>query len=310
MALSFNSGTSTVARTRRRLVVILTGGAFVATMFVGTANASAASSVSACNKQNTSLVDRATCIAKVMDQKNIPYKWGGTSTSGFDCSGLVQYAFEKAGSGDFPRTTFQQVAKAGKSAKFQSVNTKAAKKGDFSNLKKGDLVYFYNNNHVGIYQGNGKFTHAPSSGKTVRTDKLKGYYQGQISKVVRVKDKKVGNARAASDDMKKVNTKKAGTKGSDAKKTDTKKTTSKSTTSKPKNTTTTSSTKKKTTTTTTKSKSTNSTKSKSTKSTKDSKPKKTTTTTKPKKSTKKSDESVILADAQVGGVIPGHGPLR
>src|SRR5690606_41009791 len=64
--------------------------------------------------------------------------------------------------------------------------------------------------------------------------------------LVRVKDKKVGNARAASDDMKKVNTKKAGTKGSDAKKTDTKKTTSKSTTSKPKNTTTTSSTKKKT----------------------------------------------------------------
>lgn len=95
-----------------------------------------------------------------------PYRYGGESPSaGFDCSGLVQYSFRQAGL-RVPRSTRAQLA--------------ASRRVPRSQLRAGDLVFFdqegRKKGHVGIYLGNGRFVHAPSSGKRVRTDSLSSRY--------------------------------------------------------------------------------------------------------------------------------------
>lgn len=86
-----------------------------------------------------------------------PYRFGGNTTAGFDCSGLVQYAHAQAGI-RVPRTTGRQWASAAPL--------------DREHLLPGDLVFFAlsgngKTSHVGIYEGGGRFIHAPSSGKSV-----------------------------------------------------------------------------------------------------------------------------------------------
>lgn len=95
-----------------------------------------------------------------------PYRYGGASPSrGFDCSGLVQFSFRQAGV-RLPRTT--------RDLRLASAPVRK------SRLRRGDLVFFYErgrkSSHVGIYLGNGRFVHAPSSGKHVRTDRLDSPY--------------------------------------------------------------------------------------------------------------------------------------
>ncbi|WP_028609504.1 C40 family peptidase [Paenibacillus harenae] len=109
-----------------------------------------------------------------------PYKSGGTTTKGFDCSGFTTYVFDKMGI-DLPRTSASQ-AKAG---------SKVAK----ADLIPGDLVFFDtaggNNgsvSHVGIYMGDGKFAHASSS-RGVVTDELdSSYYEKRFVTARRVMD--------------------------------------------------------------------------------------------------------------------------
>ena len=94
-----------------------------------------------------------------------PYKYGGSSPSGFDCSGLVSYSFRQAGVA-LPHNTTQQ--------RTTSRLIKVAE------LRRGDLLFFdqegKKHGHVGIYLGEGRFVHAPSSGKSVRTDALSNPY--------------------------------------------------------------------------------------------------------------------------------------
>ncbi|STD04725.1 Probable endopeptidase p60 precursor [Dermatophilus congolensis] len=86
----------------------------------------------------------------------IPYVWGGTSTSGFDCSGFTQHIFRKAGI-YLPRTAAQQ----------QAATTHV------KNPKPGDLVFFGSPaHHVGIYAGNGYMYDAPRSGRTTGLHKI------------------------------------------------------------------------------------------------------------------------------------------
>jgi cell wall-associated NlpC family hydrolase len=87
----------------------------------------------------------------------IPYVWGGTDTSGFDCSGLTQYCYAQAGY-SIGRDTYAQAANI--SAKGQTVYS-------MSNLSAGDLV-FPHSGHVGIYEGGGMMIHAPSPGDYVK----------------------------------------------------------------------------------------------------------------------------------------------
>jgi len=86
------------------------------------------------------------------------YVYSGTAPSeGFDCSGLVYYAYKEAGI-IIPRTTDTQYKKA--------------RKIELKYAKEGDLLFFSTSGtgatHVGIYLGDGKFIHAPSQGKKVR----------------------------------------------------------------------------------------------------------------------------------------------
>lgn len=85
-----------------------------------------------------------------------PYRYGGNTTGGFDCSGLVQYVHGLAGI-SVPRTT---------SLQWQSAAPLRRR-----HLIPGDLVFFSlsskKTSHVGIYEGGGRFIHAPSSGKVV-----------------------------------------------------------------------------------------------------------------------------------------------
>ncbi len=94
------------------------------------------------------------------------YRYGESSRrSGFDCSGLTQYAYKEAGV-NIPRTAAAQYKRSRKITKKE--------------LKKADLVFFSTKgsgaSHVGIYLGNGSFIHSPSSGKEVRISMLKNPY--------------------------------------------------------------------------------------------------------------------------------------
>jgi murein DD-endopeptidase len=105
-----------------------------------------------------------------------PYRYGGSAPNGFDCSGLVQFSYRQAGI-RVPRSTGEQ--------------RRASKPVRAENLRPGDLLFFdqegKKNSHVGIYVGNGKFVHAPSSGKQVRSDRLDmPYWRKHLSEVRRI----------------------------------------------------------------------------------------------------------------------------
>lgn len=97
-----------------------------------------------------------------------PYRWGGnTPAGGFDCSGLVGFVFRDAAQLALPRTT-REIAKV------------KAGKPPRDRLAPGDLVLFGQPTfHIGIYVGEGRFVHAPSTGGTVRLDRLDGPYWGR-----------------------------------------------------------------------------------------------------------------------------------
>ena len=91
-----------------------------------------------------------------------PYRWGGESTEGFDCSGLVGYVYRSVLGMELPRVS-RQMATTGEAV-------------ERSALVPGDLVFFGKRgrvSHVGIYVGEGRFLHAPSRGKDVRVDSLR-----------------------------------------------------------------------------------------------------------------------------------------
>ncbi len=108
-------------------------------------------------------------IAEAKKYLGVPYKWGGTSPSGFDCSGFTSYVFKKAGI-SLPRVSRAQ----------QNVGTQVS----VNNVQPGDLVFkgkpAY---HVGIYIGGGQWIHAPRTGDVV---KIASYNPSKFSSATRV----------------------------------------------------------------------------------------------------------------------------
>jgi len=100
-----------------------------------------------------------------------PYRYGGnTPDGGFDCSGLIGYVY-KSRAGVAPPRTVAQLSGFGQAV-------------DEDELRTGDLVLFGRGRptHAGIYVGNGRFVHAPSTGGTVRLDALEsGYWARQYA---------------------------------------------------------------------------------------------------------------------------------
>lgn len=101
-------------------------------------------------------------VSAARQQMGTPYVWGGTSPSGFDCSGFLQYSFKQAGK-DIPRTVSQMY----------SASTKV------SNPSVGDIVFFDTRggpSHAGIYIGNNQFIHSGSSTGVAIADMDSSYW--------------------------------------------------------------------------------------------------------------------------------------
>jgi len=108
------------------------------------------------------LGERAAKIA--LSAVGVPYRWGGTSlASGFDCSGLVYWAYHRLGI-EVPHSSYAlfDVGRAVRS----------------SRLRPGDVLFFSGLGHVGLYIGRGRMVHAPHSGLDVEVVALDGSHYG------------------------------------------------------------------------------------------------------------------------------------
>ena len=119
-------------------------------------------------------------LRRAMTLLGTPYRWGGSNPdSGFDCSGLVGYVFRSALGIELPRVSREMAH----DSNAELINDRTA-------LAAGDLVFFGRKgrvDHVGIYVGEGRFLHAPSSGKDVRVDTLlSGYWGNKFMQARRV----------------------------------------------------------------------------------------------------------------------------
>ena len=117
----------------------------------------------------TTSASASAVIAEAKKYLGVPYVWGGTSPSGFDCSGFTSYVYKKVGI-SLPRTSRAQ----------QNIGKQVS----LSNVQPGDLVFMgkpaY---HVGIYIGGGKYIHAPQTGDVV---KIASFNPSKFSSATRV----------------------------------------------------------------------------------------------------------------------------
>lgn len=110
--------------------------------------------------RSTRLTVAEQAAVTAVSQLGVPYRYGGSTPAGFDCSGLVHYAYAQAGR-SIPRTTKDQ---------WRKLTPVAA-----ANLRVGDLLFFHIGgkvSHVGLYLGSRRFVHAPSSGRDVTIEAL------------------------------------------------------------------------------------------------------------------------------------------
>lgn len=114
--------------------------------------------------------ERAAAIA--LKEVGVPYRWGGISpTSGFDCSGLVYWAYGRLGI-SLPHSSYALYGHG------RSIPR--------ARMKPGDVLFFSGLGHVGIYIGRGRMVHAPHTGTRVQVVKL-SRYRGRLIGVRRMR---------------------------------------------------------------------------------------------------------------------------
>jgi cell wall-associated NlpC family hydrolase len=97
-------------------------------------------------------------VRYALDEVGVPYRWGGESpATGFDCSGLVRWAYGQVGI-DLPHSSY---ALYGEGRRVSG-----------SNLAPGDILFFEGLGHVGLYLGRGRMVHAPQTGRDVEIVRL------------------------------------------------------------------------------------------------------------------------------------------
>ena len=113
-------------------------------------------------KPKPTVGQRAAAIA--LKAVGVPYRWGGASPSaGFDCSGLVYWAYGRLGI-QLPHSSYALYDQGRRVAR--------------SRMRAGDLLFFSGLGHVGIYIGRGRMVHAPHSGSRVQVVSLGGSSYG------------------------------------------------------------------------------------------------------------------------------------
>jgi len=138
-------------------------GACLAGSAIGADQARANDKGTALNKLQRFTSRTSELAIRAMGMIGIRYKYGGNlPESGLDCSGLVRYLFKEVWGANLPRTS-EEISHLGERV-------------DRQDLQPGDLV-FYNTlrrgfSHVGIYLGDNKFIHAPSTGGEVRIESM------------------------------------------------------------------------------------------------------------------------------------------
>jgi cell wall-associated NlpC family hydrolase len=105
--------------------------------------------------------ERAAAIA--VKEVGVPYRWGGASPAGFDCSGLVYWAYGRLGI-RLPHSSYALYDQGRRVTR--------------SRMRAGDLLFFSGLGHVGIYIGRGRMVHAPPSGSRVQVVRQGGSSYG------------------------------------------------------------------------------------------------------------------------------------
>ncbi|WP_423364121.1 C40 family peptidase [Mycoplasma sp. P36-A1] len=118
---------------------------------------------------------RSAVAAKAKTLVGKKYRYGGTTTKGFDCSGLTSYVYNKTVSKSIGRTTGSQTKKGS----YVKLSTKK--------LQPGDLLFWGSKSspyHVGVYIGSGKYVHASTPKSGVIVNKLSTYKPAYAKRVI------------------------------------------------------------------------------------------------------------------------------
>ena len=106
--------------------------------------------------------ERAVKVA--LEVVGTPYRWGGESpAAGFDCSGLVRWAYGRVGI-DLPHNSYALYSEGRRVRE--------------ARMEPGDVLFFEGLGHVGLYIGNGRMVHSPETGRNVEVVRLAGTNYG------------------------------------------------------------------------------------------------------------------------------------
>ncbi|WEV39595.1 C40 family peptidase [Lactobacillus sp. ESL0684] len=145
-----------------------------ALLVIGVTTASVVSAASVDDVDASTVTKKRSAVTKLAKkQVGKSYVYGAAGPNSFDCSGLVQYVYKKAGDKVLPRTTYSQVT--------------VGKKVSLNKLKKGDLLFWGSADspyHVGIYVGGNKYVHAATPDQGVRKQTISTYFYPSAAKRV------------------------------------------------------------------------------------------------------------------------------